>query len=96
MLSDRGDEAEELTEELPAETEEDVSTEPEESTLAEESTEELPSEEIPEAYIVEKGDTLLSISRKFYGNDRYIQEICQLNHIEDCDKIFVGEKILLP
>ena len=47
-------------------------------------------------YIVQKGDTLLSISRKIYGNDRHIKEICQLNNIEDSDKIYAGEKILLP
>lgn len=47
-------------------------------------------------YIVQKGDTLLSISRRIYGNDRHIKEICQLNNIEDSDKIYAGEKILLP
>lgn len=52
--------------------------------------------QVPEFYTVQKGDTLLDISRKFYGDDRYIQEICEQNNIEDIDKIFAGEKILLP
>lgn len=51
---------------------------------------------IPDSYIVQEGDTLLSISRKIYGNDRHIEEICQLNNIDDSDVIFAGEKILLP
>ncbi len=55
-----------------------------------------PAAEASGSYIVQKGDTLLSISRKIYGNDRYIKEICRLNNIDDINMIYEGEKILLP
>lgn len=51
---------------------------------------------VPQVYIVRKGDTLRGISRKVYGSDAYVEEICQLNHIEDSDIILIGDKILLP
>lgn len=49
-----------------------------------------------QVYIVRKGDTLREICRKVYGSDKYVQEICELNNIEDSDVILIGEKILLP
>ena len=49
-----------------------------------------------ENYIVQKGDTLASISRAFYGTDAKVSEICQLNEITDGDYIQAGEIILLP
>ncbi|MBD5544824.1 MAG: LysM peptidoglycan-binding domain-containing protein [Lachnospiraceae bacterium] len=51
---------------------------------------------IPKEYVIQKGDTLVKISRKFYGTDNMIQKICELNHIQDMDNILYGEKILLP
>lgn len=47
-------------------------------------------------YVVRKGDTLTDISIRTYGNDRYINQICNLNGIQDPDKIKVGQKIILP
>lgn len=47
-------------------------------------------------YIVEKGDTLASISMKVYGNTGKIDEIQQLNGIEDQNKILVGQKLAMP
>lgn len=52
--------------------------------------------EIPESYTVQKGDTLLAISRKIYGRDDKIAEICRLNGIRDSNHILVGQKLLLP
>jgi len=52
--------------------------------------------EIPESYTVQKGDTLLGISRKIYGSDARIGEICALNGIDDSDHILAGQKLLLP
>lgn len=49
-----------------------------------------------QVYTVRKGDTLQEICRKVYGSDKYVQEICELNNIEDSDMILIGEKILLP
>lgn len=51
---------------------------------------------IPESYTVQKGDTLLKISRKIYGKDNKIDEICNLNGIKDMNHILVGQKLLLP
>ena len=51
---------------------------------------------IPESYTVQKGDTLLKISRKIYGQDNKIDDICSLNGIEDINHILVGQKLLLP
>ena len=71
-----------------------VSETVEEQVLQEET--DVPTLDRPDSYIVQKGDTLLEISRKFYGSDQYIQKICDWNDIEDMDKIIEGEKILLP
>ncbi len=51
---------------------------------------------IPESYTVQQGDTLLKISRKIYGQDNKIDEICSLNKIKDMNHILVGQKLLLP
>ena len=51
---------------------------------------------IPEIYTVQKGDTLLGISRRIYGRDDQIDAICSLNGIDDSDRILAGQKLLLP
>lgn len=50
----------------------------------------------PEAYIVQKGDTLETISREKYGDISRIDEICKLNGLEDGNLILIGQKLLLP
>lgn len=47
-------------------------------------------------YIVQKGDTLLKISRRFYNSADMIDEICALNRIENPNDIMQQQKILLP
>lgn len=49
-----------------------------------------------EYYIVRKGDSLVSISRKYYGNIRMVEKICKQNHIENENKIYEGQKLKLP
>jgi nucleoid-associated protein YgaU len=49
-----------------------------------------------EYYTIEKGDTLAKISVKIYGTDEMIQKICELNHIENNNKIQAGQKLQLP
>ena len=49
-----------------------------------------------ETYVVKKGDTLETISRKIYGDVSRIAEICELNKLEDGNLIFIGQKLLLP
>lgn len=47
-------------------------------------------------YQVKRGDTISSISQMHYGTLDKIEEICELNHIESEDLIYVGQIILLP
>lgn len=50
----------------------------------------------PEAYVIARGDTLLSISREKYGTIEMVKKICELNQIENPDSIEIGQTILLP
>lgn len=45
-------------------------------------------------YIVQKGESLLGISQKIYGKD-YTEQLCELNELEDENKIYAGQKLLL-
>lgn len=49
-----------------------------------------------ESYQVQKGDSLIAISRRFYGTDEKVIEICRLNNIKDPNQIQPGQNILLP
>ncbi len=92
--------------EVPAATQAPVATEPPATTEPPAPTEpptatEPPQEEVqanaePQYYIIEKGDTLAKISLKIYNTKDMVSKICEVNEIEDVDKIFVGQKILLP
>lgn len=80
--------------EEPEVTEEPEITEPPVATQA-------PQEEVqavvePQYYVIEKGDTMAKISLKIYNTKDMVSKICEINEIEDVDKIFVGQKILLP
>ena len=50
----------------------------------------------PKSYVVKRGDSLLSISRKFYDTTDMVKQICSINGIEDPDYIQPGQNILLP
>ena len=47
-------------------------------------------------YIVEKGDTLDSISIKIYGDASHVEAISKMNGLTDGNLIFIGQKLLLP
>lgn len=49
-----------------------------------------------ETYEIKKGETLITISKKFYGNTSMIDEIMELNNIEDRDYVYEGQVIKLP
>jgi len=51
---------------------------------------------INEAYTIQAGDTLLEISKNFYGTSSRTADICTANNITDMDKIYPGQIILLP
>ena len=73
-----------------------ASEEPVQETVSDQ-VEAAPEEpEQPEQYEVQQGDTLLEISRRKYGTDQMVKEICAANGLEDSDKIYVGQTIVLP
>ena len=47
-------------------------------------------------YTVVAGDTLGAIAKRAYGNVNYYKAICSANEIDDCDRIDVGDELLLP
>lgn len=51
---------------------------------------------IPEFYVVQKGDNLSYICRKFYGDENMMEKLMEVNSISDPDKIKYGTKIILP
>jgi 5'-nucleotidase len=48
------------------------------------------------AYIVQKSDTLWSISQRFYGSGQRWRDIASANGIRDEKKLAVGQRIVLP
>ena len=58
-----------------------------------------PAEEIKiEYYVIEKGDTLSAIAKRYYGDFKLYPRIFEANRevIKDPDLIFVGQKIRIP
>lgn len=51
---------------------------------------------IKQTYIVQKGDTLSQIVWKQYHSFAYMDRVQRINQIEDSDRIYVGQCILLP
>lgn len=47
-------------------------------------------------YIVKSGDTLGSICISVYHDQRMMAKVCEANGIENGDKIYVGQRLLLP
>lgn len=64
--------------------------------VTEPPVETAPASAEPQYYVIQKGDTLAKISIKVYNTKDMVSKICEANAIEDVDKIFIGQKILLP
>lgn len=47
-------------------------------------------------YQVQDGETLYSICLKFYHSLSRVEEVCQLNNLENPDKIISGQNLILP
>ena len=47
-------------------------------------------------YVVQKGDTLDTISQKVYGDSSQTEAICKMNGLSDGNLIYIGQKLLLP
>ena len=50
----------------------------------------------PEYYTIAYGDTLSSIAYARYGSIEYAENIAKANNLEDGDKIYEGQKIVIP
>ncbi len=48
------------------------------------------------SYVVQRGDTLSSISKRVYGDPGQVSRICKLNNLNINDIIYPGQIILLP
>ena len=50
------------------------------------------------SYVVQKGDSLYGISRKFYGDSSYIEQIFQANRnsLSSKDNLKLGQKLIIP
>jgi hypothetical protein len=57
-----------------------------------------PEQRAEEYYVIERGDTLSHIAKRYYGNANKWPELFEANRevIEDPDKIFPGQKIRIP
>jgi nucleoid-associated protein YgaU len=86
---------EETQAEAETETQDDAQQETQTVTQEETQAEETVAAE-PQTYIVQSGDTLTGISRKFYGTNSKAKEIAELNQLENSDTILAGQKLLLP
>jgi nucleoid-associated protein YgaU len=53
-------------------------------------------EDGPTPYTVVSGDTLGSIAKRAYGESKYWSIICSANSLENCDRISVGDELMLP
>lgn len=49
-----------------------------------------------QTYTVQRGDTLFSISRKFYGNYSKVNQIASMNGLADKNRIAAGQTLVLP
>lgn len=47
-------------------------------------------------YVVGEGETLYGICWKHYDSLAHLTEICQLNQLQDVDRILAGQKLILP
>lgn len=75
-----------------------VTTKVEENSSQEEQNpdEENSGKSQEEYYVVQRGDTLATISRKIYGDASYVDAIARMNGLTDGDFIYIGQKLLLP
>jgi nucleoid-associated protein YgaU len=47
-------------------------------------------------YIVKKGDALVDISRRIYGTVKKVEAIKRVNDLKDEDKIYIGQRLVMP
>ena len=90
------------TKQLPASTEKADGTEAEKKTEAgttaaaastQKSTQSMAHSQ---TYVVKKGDSLVSISRRMYGTRKYMYKILDANKIGPKEHIYPGQKLIIP
>jgi LysM repeat protein len=71
---------------------------PDKSQTNEASSKKTAAKKADRTYVVQSGDTLFSISRKFYKSTKRWKEILEANrkNIRDPKKLTVGEKLVIP
>ena len=72
----------------PAKDTESHATAPERSTYS--------PPEAARTYTVQRGDTLSSIARKVYGDQKRYKDIAQANNMSDPNKLHIGQVLTLP
>ncbi len=67
-------------------------------TIKASTSKDAPVDAKVEYYVIESGDTLGKIAKRYYGNAMAYPKIFEANReiIHDPDKIFVGQKIRIP
>lgn len=83
-----------LTVEIPTVAAGNAETENAEQSAAEATAEAAINR--PAAYTVQPGDTLIEISKKFYGSSRMVMQIKEANGLDDINKIYIGQELTLP
>ena len=48
------------------------------------------------SYVVKSGDTLTRISVRYYGSSADMSAIMKANDLASPDKIYIGQKLMLP
>ncbi len=84
---------ENMEEETPTPAVTEEAAEEEAAAAAPETAE---AEETHETYAVQGGDTIFSISRRFYNDGSMVDEIIRLNNIQDINNLQVGDVLRLP
>ena len=71
---------------------------PEKSQAGDADSKKIASKENDQTYVVQPGDTLFSISRKFYNSPKRWKEILQANKksIRDPKALTVGQTLVIP
>jgi LysM repeat protein len=71
---------------------------PEKSKVNGASSKKNTSKKADQTYVVQPGDTLFSISRKFYKSPKHWKQILEANrkNIRDAKKLTVGETLVIP
>jgi LysM repeat protein len=71
---------------------------PEKSPASDASAKKIASKKADRTYVVQSGDTLFSISRKFYKSPKHWKQILEANekNIRDPKKLTVGQTLVIP